>query len=200
MLSDKVGFCYSSMHERCISQGLNVLFFIQIYGLHGWPHSNVTCNSTIRGCIDTGNTLHCTQYITSWPFAHPCCAPAFYSLPMKCDRKQRNCAFRRALHLLPSVRDLLDVLRADAIIVPSPTWTSSGFLGLGSCCVLRLALVRKRCNSKMQMLFDMRVWKTTTISSWTATRNVKHLRCTWCFLKKRNNRCDFAPLLSDFLE
>lgn len=116
---------------------------------------NLTCNSTIRGCIDTGNTLHRTQYITSWPFAHPWRAPAFFSLHMKCDRKQRNGAFRRALHHLPSVRDLCYFLRTDGIVVPSRTWTSSASLGPGSRSVLFCwsnwcingAIARCRCYS-----------------------------------------------------
>lgn len=200
ILSDEIWFWHSNACERCVSRGLNFVFSIRFMGCMGGLSQNLSCNSTMRGCIDTGNTRHCTQYITSWPFAHPCRAPAFFSLHMKCDRKQRNCAFRRALHHLTSIRDLFYFLRTDGIIVPSRTWTSSGSLGLVSCSVLWVELVRKWCNSKIQMLFDTCAWKTTTISSWTATRNVKHHRCTWCFLKKLNNRCDFAPLLSDFLE
>lgn len=81
------------------------VFSIRFMDCMGGLAENLTCNSTIRGCIDTGNTLHCTQYITSWPFTHPCCAPHFFSLHMKCDTKQRNCAFHRALHHLKPIRD-----------------------------------------------------------------------------------------------
>lgn len=135
--------------------GIGLVFSIRFMGCMGGPARNLTCNSTIPGRVDSGNTPRRAQYITSWPFAHPCCAAAFFSLSVKCDKKQRNCAFRGAPHHhSPSIRHLPCFLT----IVPSPTWFFTCFSrpGVLLCSVLWVKLVRKRCDSEIQTSFDTR--------------------------------------------
>lgn len=81
--------------------------FVRFMVCMGGPSENLTCNPTMRHRIDTGNTVCYTQYITPWPLTHPCCAPAFFSFSVDCDRRQRNEVFHKALRHLTSIRDIL---------------------------------------------------------------------------------------------
>lgn len=76
---------------------MGLVFSIRFMGCMGGPARNLTCNSTIPGRVDSGNTPRRAQCITSWPFAHPCGAAAFFSLHVKCDKKAKKwCAWRSA--------------------------------------------------------------------------------------------------------
>lgn len=169
----------------------------------GGPSITITWNPTAGHRIDSGTTVCCAQYITPWPLTHPCCAPAFFSFSVDCERRQRR---ERFLFLFKQSTTSFDIHQRYFSFYWL-LWVHLSFSWAGLLLLITaLALKRfknlfsgARKGQKRDWLLN---WYTNrdvnTAACWELTRNVN--RCTFCPAGEINNGCDFVTLSCTFLE
>lgn len=160
----------------------------------------------MRRYIDTGNTVHCRQYITPWPLTHPCCVPAFFSFSMDCDRKAKKWGIFTK-HCVIGHRSKI-LMSHDCYAFIEFTRFRPLLMKLWACCWNGLQtwlLSFPYCGLRVQMAQRQDViWyacaEMNTVMWRPITRNVKLCMFSICLLQKLNNGCDFVPLSCIFLE
>lgn len=94
----------------------------------GGPSITITWNPTAGHRIDSGTTVCCAQYITPWPLTHPCCAPAFFSFSVDCERRQRRDSFLFSLTKHYVIRHPSEIFQFLLIVVGPSFFQLSGFV------------------------------------------------------------------------